>query len=298
MQSLLFFKSLLFYFLAARRNLMGREFDIFGRFLGLRLLLHRQDALHLISNPVSCVRYFEFDYCRRSLGQRVNHQQILDISSPYLFGFYISRKYSLSYHYLNPDMREFDQINNYRKYIQFPSRYTTSVADATSLPFRTNYFDSIISISVIEHINSSGDSAAIAEMWRILKPGGRLILTFPIKRDFEEEYRDKNMYGLDVEQSAGKYFFQRYYDQESIENRLLSKLTGYEIANREIFGEIEEGFFQNYERRWMDLGLRETVKDPYYMSKHMRYYDSIDNIHGTAVFGITLKKQSGLKDLH
>jgi len=247
-------------------------------------------------NPVSCVRYFEFDYCKRNLGQYIDAKQIIDISSPYLFGFYIAHRYDLKYTYLNPDKREIDRIEHVRKYIRLRSRYSASIADATNLPYRDNSVDDIISISVIEHINGSGDSSAMAEMWRILKPGGKMMLTFPIKRAYEEEFRDDNVFGLNVDQKNGKYFFQRYYDQKTIDKRILSMVPGHEIVNTEIFGEIEEGFFEEYEKRWISRGLWETVKDPYYMSKYMKCYESMKDIRGTAVLGITIKKSSVIED--
>lgn len=247
-------------------------------------------------NPVSCVRYFEFDYCKRNLGQHIDAKQIIDISSPYLFGFYIAHRYDLKYTYLNPDKREIDRIEHVRKYIRLRSRYSANIADATNLPYRDNSVDDIISISVIEHINGLGDSAAMAEMWRILKPGGKMMLTFPIKRAYEEEFRDDNVFGLNVDQKNGKYFFQRYYDQKAIDKRILSIVPGHEIVNTEIFGEIEEGFFEEYEKRWISRGLWETVKDPYYMSKYMKCYDSMKDIHGAAVLGITIKKSSVIED--
>lgn len=290
MQLLIFLKSLLFYLLTDHNKLMGWEFDTFGRILGLRLLINRQRALHLISNPVSCVRYFEFDYCLRSLGDGIDHKQILDISSPYLFGFYISSKYKLSYHYLNPDKREFDVINNNKKFVFFKSQYTVSSADATLLPFKSNSVDNIISISVIEHIDKFDDSVAIREMWRILKPGGKLILTFPVKKHFEEEFREENVYSLGLEKKEGKYFFQRYYDKDTIGKRLLDNLPEHKIVQQELFGEIQEGFFHEYEKRWISYGLSETVKDPYYMTKFMKKFRSIDDIPGAAVSGITVQK--------
>jgi hypothetical protein len=165
MRILLILKAL-YYYLATPKNLMGREFDSFGRLLCLRVVLSRNNGLPLMLNPVSCVRYFEFDYCKRNLGQHMGARQIIDISSPYLFGFYIAHRYNLKYTYLNPDKREIDHIEHMRKYINLGSKYSENIADATKLPFRDNSVDDIISISVIEHINGSGDSAAMAQMWR------------------------------------------------------------------------------------------------------------------------------------
>lgn len=51
------------------------------------------------------------------------------------------------------------------------------VAQAESLPYASNRFDTIISNEVIEHVND--DRQAAAEMIRVLKPGGRLVLFCP-----------------------------------------------------------------------------------------------------------------------
>lgn len=79
---------------------------------------------------------------------------------------------------------------------QAPFKRVYSYGDLRKTPFPDNYFDSIISISTIEHIgmdntflytqNSSKNEKqtkdyllAIDEMKRILKPGGKLLITVP-----------------------------------------------------------------------------------------------------------------------
>jgi len=49
--------------------------------------------------------------------------------------------------------------------------------DATKLPFADNSFDCIVTSEVLEHIHA--DVSAIAELTRILKPGGTLGVTVP-----------------------------------------------------------------------------------------------------------------------
>jgi SAM-dependent methyltransferase len=51
------------------------------------------------------------------------------------------------------------------------------VAAAEYLPYRSNWFDTIISNEVIEHV--ADDRLAAAEMVRVLKPGGRIVLFCP-----------------------------------------------------------------------------------------------------------------------
>jgi SAM-dependent methyltransferase len=47
--------------------------------------------------------------------------------------------------------------------------------DIQALPFATGAFDAVVNIQVLEHLNEPSD--AVREMARVLKPGGRLILT-------------------------------------------------------------------------------------------------------------------------
>ncbi|TLZ79090.1 MAG: class I SAM-dependent methyltransferase, partial [Methanobacteriota archaeon] len=54
--------------------------------------------------------------------------------------------------------------------------YLAATADA-GLPFRTGSVDSVVASEVFEHLTHPG--GFIEEVWRILKPGGRLVLTTP-----------------------------------------------------------------------------------------------------------------------
>ncbi|MBL1140649.1 MAG: class I SAM-dependent methyltransferase [Proteobacteria bacterium] len=54
---------------------------------------------------------------------------------------------------------------------------TLEVGDATNLAYADNQFDKVLCSEVIEHIPNA--DKALNEMWRILKPGGHLILSTP-----------------------------------------------------------------------------------------------------------------------
>ena len=51
------------------------------------------------------------------------------------------------------------------------------VGDALDLPYPDCYFDSVIASEILEHVPD--DKAAIAELARVLKPGGTLAVTVP-----------------------------------------------------------------------------------------------------------------------
>jgi len=50
-------------------------------------------------------------------------------------------------------------------------------AGITDLPFPDQHFDAVFCISVIEHLGHGGVQAALDELRRVVKPGGRLMLT-------------------------------------------------------------------------------------------------------------------------
>jgi len=51
------------------------------------------------------------------------------------------------------------------------------VADGTRLPFKTECFTHTVSSEVLEHLED--DRAALRELARVMKPSGRLVVTFP-----------------------------------------------------------------------------------------------------------------------
>jgi len=286
---LLILKRFYFWYRTDNSNLPGKAFAEFGFMIGRKLLLKGKFSPKLLLNPVSIVRYFEFDYVNRNL-QTVAGSTILDVSSPYLFGFYQSTKIDSDYYYTNPDLRDLNNVNSLSKKIKFKANYIADKIDALNPPFTNNYFDAVLSISVIEHIYDKGDSLAMKEIWRVLKQEGKLILTFPVNKVYKIEYRDKDEYNLNVEKKSGKYFFQRIYDGQKIEERLLSSINNYEIISKKVFGVTEKNFYSNYKERWMKYSYWETVKDPYYISKKFSYFPEIENLEDIGVLGLTIKK--------
>ena len=51
--------------------------------------------------------------------------------------------------------------------------------DIMALPFCDASFDAVVSLDVLYHANVTDDTEAMAEIWRILKPGGRVFLQLP-----------------------------------------------------------------------------------------------------------------------
>lgn len=58
-------------------------------------------------------------------------------------------------------------------------RLTRVEGTATDLPFDDASFDVVLSLEMMEHLPREAREPAVREMLRVVKPGGRLILTFP-----------------------------------------------------------------------------------------------------------------------
>jgi ubiquinone/menaquinone biosynthesis C-methylase UbiE len=285
------FKAIYYWKKANTKYFPGREFARFGFQCGLSLLRKGTLSLKLLFNPVSIVRYFEFDFAFSNLNL-TSSRNILDVSSPYLFGFFVCANHNCSYTYINPNKNDLNNVLSLAGKFNFMGEYSTDSLDATILPYSDNSFDYIISISVIEHIADDGDSKAMREMWRVLKPGGELIITLPVKKIFEIEYRDSDVYNLNTDKNGDKYFFQRIYDADKIKERLLSSINNFEIVEQKVFGETLEGFYNRYKIKWIKYGYWETVKDPYYIANFFNYFSSIDELVDMGVMGLRIKKSN------
>ena len=49
-------------------------------------------------------------------------------------------------------------------------------ADAQHLPFGEDYFDTVFMLDIVEHLNPAQLQKSLAEVWRVLRPGGQLII--------------------------------------------------------------------------------------------------------------------------
>jgi len=78
-----------------------------------------------------------------------------------------------------------------------PARAPDIVADAHDLPLKDEEFELILCTEVLEHVMDP--KKVISEMWRVLKPGGKVILTtrfvYPL-HDIPHDYWRFTKYGL------------------------------------------------------------------------------------------------------
>jgi SAM-dependent methyltransferase len=109
------------------------------------------------------------------------------------------------------------------------------VADARQPSLADGTFDYISLISTIEHIEGDGDSVAIERLARLLKPGGRLVLTVPYNyRRYRDFWVQDDTYTSVYR--GQQLFFQRHYDDDALAKRLVEP-SGLPLRTKLIFGE-------------------------------------------------------------
>lgn len=269
-------------------HFMGQEFGDFGREMGRKLFLKSPGCgLEYFIAPVNSVRYFEFSLVDSHLAQGAF--RCLDVSSPRLFSLYQANKNpNATIHIINPDNNDFKTTKNIIEKLNYKN-ITAENIDLKKVDPDEKY-DCIWSISVIEHISGDyDDTEAIKMMYSLLKPGGKLIITFPVDRVFRNEYRANNAYGLAVDQMDEKYFFQRHYDYASIVSRLLQPIGTTKVEMR-WFGENSPGYFEKYESEWQKNGLKHLVNDPIEIIRNFSEYPSWEAMPGMGVCGLMLEK--------
>lgn len=89
-------------------------------------------------------------------------------------------------------------------------------ADLIDLPFKNNEFDKIFCISVIEHVKD--DLKGMEEMFRVLKPGGVLLLTTEVNKRLNKPYSETDR----------SYY--RIYSYEQVMS--LIKKVGFKLAGK------------------------------------------------------------------
>jgi len=94
---------------------------------------------------------------------------------------HVSPKYAFSRRFVRMPQLEYVGVDN------MPCPNLTQLVEFTALPFAENTFDAILCIHVLEHVED--DRRAIAELYRVLQPGGWALISVPWRAD-RETYED------------------------------------------------------------------------------------------------------------
>jgi len=121
------------------------------------------------------------------------------------------------------------------------------VGDAQHMSFDADSFDIVSCISVLEHIPGNGDSVAMQEVGRVLRPGGVALITVP----FAQAYREAVPPYVD-ERSH------RVYDRVALTQRIIEP-SDLRLEHVSCFGTRSAGFavsgLLRLQQRWLHVGV-------------------------------------------
>lgn len=200
-----------------------------GIVIGLRSV-RREPLLGIkrLALPVSYWRSREFAYAWQHLtcppGSRV-----LDVGSPKDLAAMLARR--RGYHVVATDILPQSvalsqryaaaQLLNGHGGGNVAGTVRSEVQDGRALSYADASFDAAYSISVLEHIPDGGDTVALRELLRVVRPGGVVVVTVP----FDRRYRETFVHGSVYERKAvgsEPVFYERHYDRPALAERLLS----------------------------------------------------------------------------
>jgi SAM-dependent methyltransferase len=220
------------------------KYYFFGLGVGLANVAHNGLRLGLkktigkISQPVNYyTRFPEYHYFGEAIQKFIDAApldrpiKILDIGSPKLLGIYFAAKTRADL--LLTDISELN-VDEYKVLWEgikpkAKGSATFLLEDARALKMPDEDVDVVFSMSVVEHIwGEGGDSTAIEEMMRVLKPGGLLVLSVPFGPQFVAQQRVGLAEAVRDTKNEKAYFFQRVYNPEAFQTRIVDHARGLE----------------------------------------------------------------------
>jgi SAM-dependent methyltransferase len=178
-------------------------------------------AASAVLQPInSYTRFPEYFFIEREVAAMAESRnadrpplRVLDIGSPKLFGFILARRYDIDLTMTDISPANLDPFVSMWNPLRRGAlgRVRFEIRDARRLSDPDGRYDFVYAMSVLEHVEGpQGEAAAVREMVRVLKPGGRLAFSVPFGPVFQEQRTG----------SGDFRFFQRIYDPYSTEKCL------------------------------------------------------------------------------
>jgi ubiquinone/menaquinone biosynthesis C-methylase UbiE len=242
--------------------------------------------------PVSYWRQVEFAYVWKQL-RDCTGARVLDVGSPKELAFCLARRMNMDVSAIDILDSEISRAARYRP-VRRGGTFTKgdvslSVQDARQLEFDDNSFDALFSVSVVEHIPGEGDSQAIDEFIRVVKPGGLIVITTPFASEARDTFVHEDVYER-ARRGSEPVFYERHYDQETLRTRLTSR-AGATLSDVELWG---EGFVRGEHLLRRMGGLRTALSplEPALAAVCLRRLPSTAARNAMAVF-LTLRVTKG-----
>lgn len=269
----------------------GLRFRKYFMLIGVRLFLKKRDfrnAYIFIVCPLDSVRYFEFEFMWQSL-KNMKITSYLDVSSPRLFPLMLIERFQHIFaDLINPDKRDLAETVSIAETLGIKGNCSFHADLIENAPLKPNLFELITSMSVIEHIPD--DKGAIQKMWDLLRPGGRLLISLPCASKALEEYMNRNDYELYHPDENGFVFFQRFYDEKLLQERVFS-VTG-KPRRYQIYAEKHAGSYEKNETEKRTNPFYPYWRCPFMMGLQYDFKKRLSELPGIGVIAMEFVKSN------
>lgn len=196
----------------------------------------RATASSLLQPVNSYTRFPEYYFLEEAVSTMVRKRRaaggaridVLDVGSPKLAGLYLAARYPvrLTATDISPlAVAPYERMwraagKKSRGEIEFELRDARRLADPDAA------YDLAYALSVLEHVEGpEADTAAAAEMLRVLKPGGTIVLSVPYGPRYVEQTIAGVAHAVERVRLDERFFFQRIYDRPHIEKNFIEPLS-------------------------------------------------------------------------
>jgi len=213
--------------------------------------------------------------------------RLLDVSSPRLFPSMLAlHRRDIVVDLLNPDVKDLRHTADLIDASSLGTRSRLHGCLVTETSFSPGTFDAVTCISVIEHIPE--DTDALQTMWKMVKRGGRLLLTAPCNAEASEQYINRNEYGILEPGEDGYTFWQRFYSEELLRKRVFSILGP--PSRKAIYGEKTAGSFQDNAAQKRSYPFYPYWREAYMMGQEYAFFSRIEDLPGEGVIAMEFIK--------
>jgi ubiquinone/menaquinone biosynthesis C-methylase UbiE len=213
-------------------------------------------------NPVDYWRCAEIPHAICALQPKPG-ERVLDIGSPKFAALFLAKAHRCSVHatdisdYFMPQLSFFSRLEGLEGNTDGELRL--QIEDGRQLSYADETFDKVFSISVLEHIPGDGDTAAIRECARVLKRGGRVVITTNISHVHHDvtlvpRHHPEHFMPAMVSNPDVPHFFERRYDRRTLTERLIVP-SGLKLVGETMFFER----YPYYEKLYSRLPFRLKV---------------------------------------
>lgn len=122
----------------------------------------------------------------------VKGKSVLDAACGSGYGSFILSEYANSVHGIDID----EETINYAQKKFHRENINFDVSSVTSIPYKDNSFDVIVSFETIEHLDEKNQSLFLKEIKRVLRKGGQLLMSTPDKSSYSDKNEHDNQFHL------------------------------------------------------------------------------------------------------